>query len=160
MTVKVEEFREYLKIDKNNLDDEVTQQSTLFFAVSEAYAEAATDRDLMKEQLSTIDAQLDAIVRLELEGEKVTESIVKNRIQVHPSHETAFQSYLNAKQKADVLGALKDAFHTRSYLIRDLCSLALANYFESSAVKDTGVTDQAVYRRQRQRLAEARERRE
>lgn len=158
--MKIDEFREYLKINKNGLDDEVTHQSGLFFAVAEAYAEAATDRDLMKEQLATIDAQLDSIVRLELEGEKVTESIVRNRVQVHPSHEAAFQSYLNAKQKADVLGALKDAFHTRSYLLRDLCSLALANYFESSAVKDTGTTDQAVYKRQRQRLAEARERRE
>lgn len=160
MKFKMEEFRGYLVINKNALDEEVTQQPSLFFAVAEAYAEAATERDSLKELLGTIDAQLDAIVREELEGEKVTESLVKNRIQVHPNHKAAFESYLEAKQKADVLGALKDAFHTRGYLVRDLCSLALANYYESNAVKDTATTDAAVYKRQRQRLAEARERRE
>ncbi len=158
--MNVDEFRRYLTIDKDNLDDEVTQQSTLFFNVAEAYATAATERDTLKELLGTIDAQLDGIIREELEGDKFTEAMVKNRIQVHPNHKEAFESYLEAKQKADVLGALKDAFHTRSYLLRDLCSLALANYFETGAVKDTAVTDNAVYRRQRQRLAEAREQRE
>jgi hypothetical protein len=158
--MNVDEFKRYLVIDKNNLDDEVTHQSELFFRVAEAYAAAAAERDTLKEMLATIDAQLDAIIREELEGDKFTEAMVKNRIQVHPNHKAAFDSFLEAKQKADVLGALKDAFHTRSYLLRDLCQLALANFFETSAVKDTPITDNAVYRRQRQRLAEARERQE
>ena len=160
MLMLIDEFRSYLNIDKHNLDNEIVQQPSLLFEVSEAYAEAAAERDRLKEALAIVDATLDASVREELNGGKVTEAIVKNRIQSDPAHENSFNEYIEAKQKADVLGALKDAMHQRGYLIRDLAALYTANYFESNAVKETGATDAAVYKRQRQRLADARMRRE
>lgn len=158
--MNLDEFRQYLLIDKNDLDTEVSRHPSLFFEVGEAYTQAAAERDALKEMLATIDAQLDNMVREELEGEKFTESMVRSRVQLHPNHATAFQAHLDAKLLADKLAALKEAFHARSYMLRELSGLFISNYFEHSSVQNTPVTDNATYRRTRQRLAEARERRE
>ncbi len=155
--MKIEEFRSYLSIDKNLLDAEIEQHPELLFKVAEAHVEAMAERDALKEQLATVDATLDAKVRLELEnaGEKVTEAIVKNQVQSHHLHKSAFDEYSAKKKEADVLGALREAFSTRGHMLRDLVQLHIAQYWDN-----TSITGDPVYKRQRQRLADARERRE
>ncbi len=150
-------LKAYLVIDKNNLDAEIIQHPEVLFKVAEAHVEAIAERDALKEQLATVDATLDAKIRLELEnaGEKVTENIVKNQVQSHPLHKSAFDEYSAKKKDADVLGALRDAFSTRGHMLRDLVQLHIAQYWDN-----TSVTGDPVYKRQRQRLADARERRE
>ena len=149
---------DFLELDKNALDQEISQHPDLLFKVAEAHVEAIAERDSLKEQLATVDATLDAKIRLELDnaGEKVTESIVKNQVQSHPLHKSAFDDYSAAKKDADVLGALRDSFNSRGHLIRDLAQLHMAQYWENTSV--TG--SDPVYRRQRAQLAQARERRE
>lgn len=155
--LKIDEFRGYLAIDKAALDDEIIQQPSLFFRVCEEYVVAAAERDALKEQLSYVDAQLDAEVRRRLEREdaKATEAMVKAQVQTHGDHEAAFTEFVEAKKKADVLSALKEAFHMRGYMLRDLASLTIANYYGETSIKGHAV-DTAVYKRQRQRLAEGR----
>src|SRR5882672_5905581 len=114
----IEEFKGYLVIDKNSLDHEITQHPELLFKVSEAYAQAVAERDRFKEALAIVDAALDAEIRADLEGEKVTEAIVKNKVQVHEGHAKSLDEYLNAKYTADVLGALRDSFSTRGHMLR------------------------------------------
>ena len=155
--MKIAEFREYLKIDKGTLDDEIVRQPSLFFEVSEAYAEAAATRDGFKDQLATVDAELDAKIRAELGDAKVTESMVKGKVQTAPEHEKAFTDWLVAKERSDQYGALKEAFQQRSYMLRDLVSLYTANYFEQSAIKTDASSDAHVYSRKRVKLAAARE---
>lgn len=157
--ISIEEFKGYLSIDKNALDTEITQHPELLFKVSEAYAEAAALRDAKKEELAEIDAELDSEIREEAKDEKVTEAIVRNRIQVHPFHAAAFKVYLESKQQADVFSALKEAFSSRGYMLRDLVALFATNYYEQGSVKGS-ITDDAVYRQRRQTLADARGRRE
>ena len=65
----------------------------------------------------------------------------------------AYQAYSEARLRAARLSALKEAFISRGYLIRDLCSLHVSNYFETSSVKSTGHTDRAEYEIKRQKLA-------
>lgn len=155
----INEFKKYLEIDRNALDEELAHQPQLFFTVSEAYVEAAAMRDELKEKLATTDAELDNLVRIDLEQSqsKVTEAIVKNAIQSHPAHKAASDAYLAAKKEADVLLAMKDSFYQRASMIRDLSSLYIANYYDSSSTKGTSATDSATYKRQRERLAEARQ---
>lgn len=155
--MKLAEFRRYLQIDKLALDDEIIRQPSLFFEVSEAYAEAAVDRDGLKEYLITIDAQLDAKIRAELGDAKATEAMIKGRIQTDKEHQSAVNDWLTAKAKADQLGALKEAFQQRSYMLRDLVSLHTANYFEQSAIRSDAASDAVVYSKRRARLAAARE---
>jgi hypothetical protein len=155
--MKIAEFRKYLEVDKGALDDEIVRQPSLFFEVSEAYAEAAATRDGFKDQLATVDAELDAKIRAELGDAKVTESMVKGKVQTAPEHEKAFTDWLMSKERADQFGALKEAFQQRSYMLRDLVSLYTANYYEQNAIKTDASSDALVYRHKRAKLATARE---
>jgi len=157
----IKELQGYLEIDKLALDDEIVKQPSLFFKASEAYVEAVAERDACKEELSTIDAELDGEIRerLEKRGDKTTEAIVKNEIQTEKRHSAAFDTYILAKTRADRLLALKEAFQQRGYMLRDLASLYVANYYESSSVQGNSRSDAAVYNRQRERLADARTKR-
>ena len=88
-----------------------------------------------------------------------TEAMIKTEVQSNKTHEIATLKYLDAKKQADLLLALKEAFVSRGFMIRDLCGLYNANYFEEASVRGTGETNRATYSKGRQRIAEARERR-
>lgn len=161
MTGILEEFRQYLPVDKFGLDDELCQQSELLFKVSEAYEEALAKRDELKERLATIDAELDGEIREELEknDEKATDPKVKALVQADIKHQKAFTAYAQAKLLAGKLSALKDSFKDRGFMIRALGDLYVANYFEQKSVQGTSNTDTVVYHQRRARLADHRERR-
>src|ERR1700722_17477170 len=162
MPVNIDEFKTYLKIDRHALDQELQEQPMLFFKISEAVAHAASERDMLKEQLAATDAKLDSEVRraLDKKNEKSTEAMVRNSIQTDKKHETATKHYHDAKEQADLLVALKEAFQSRAYMLRDLCSLYTANYFEDTSVRSSSQTDHATYRMSRERIATARSRRD
>ncbi len=156
----ITEFRDNLKIDKFALDDELMEQSMLLFQVSEAFVEAAALRDTCKEKAALVDAQLDSKIRTDAENSetRITEGDVKAQVQSDPKHEKAVKAYLAAKREADVLSALKEAFQQRGYMLRDLCSLHVANYYEQNSVRGTAATDTVAYNKRREILAEARAR--
>lgn len=158
MTFALEEFEQYLRIDKNALDEALTQQSQLFYKVADAFTEAVAERDALKEKLSLVDAELDGEIRvwLEKDGEKFTEAMVRNQVQAHKDHEAAFNVYIKAKTRADKIQAMKDSFKMRGYAIRDLCELHVTGYFDHQSVKETNSSDRIVYEKRRERLAEAR----
>jgi hypothetical protein len=155
--MEIDEFKALLAINKATLDDEVSKQPMLYFEVSEAYVDAAAVRDACKEELTSIDATLDGEVRLALgrKEEKVTEAMVKNAVQTHQKHQDAFDTYMSAKNKADLLAALKDAFSQRSYMLRDLIQLYMTSYYEKTSMGGDSL-DKAKYQKNRERLAEAR----
>ncbi len=154
----IDALKKYLLIDKSSLDDELAHQSEIFYRIAEAYVEAVAKRDMLKEDMATVDAMLDGQIRATA-AEKITEAQVKSKIQLDPTHQAASNSYFDAKTRADLLGALKEAFGQRSYLIRDLCQLYISNYYGANAVQGTSGTDAVAYRQRRHRLAEAREKR-
>lgn len=158
MTFKLEEFRQYLKINKSSLDNELVQHSQLFFTVAEAVVEAQALRDAAKESLANTDALLDAVVRLQLEKrhDKVTEAMVKGGVQTHLEHNHAFKSYIDAKREADLLSVLKDSFEQRGHMIRDLCKLFITQYYDEGSVRGTNRTDSVQYSIRREALAEER----
>ncbi len=153
MDINLTEFEGYLKINKSKLDDDLIQQPSLLYKVGEAYTEAAAERDMLKEMLAGVDAELDGKIRHNFGDGKYTEAVVKSGVQAHKKHKESFDAYMNAKIVADKLGVLKDAMHSRGYMLRDLVQLHVANYFET-----TSSGDRQVYERQRARLSEARSR--
>lgn len=157
----IDQLRVYLEIDKHGLDDEIVKQPSLLLQVAEAHAEAIAERDSCKEELATVDAELDGQVRRKLEKvkEKVTEAAVKHGIQTSQKHGDAFDTYMTAKTKADKLLALKEAFQNRSYMLRDLVQLYVANYYDQSSVQGNSRSDSMTYQHNRERLAEARAKR-
>lgn len=154
--MKIDEFRDYLKINKTALDDEIIQQPMLYFKISEAYVQAIAERDTLKERLATVDAELDGKIRKQFEDQKITEAMVKNQVQTNKQHKAAQDAYMAAKMEADTIAALKEAFAQRSYMIRDMVQLHVTGYFDAAAIQQDAKTDQMVYERRRRRLAEAR----
>jgi hypothetical protein len=150
-----------LEIDKYSLDDEIVNQPSLFFQAADAYTEALAEHDACEAELATVDAELDGEVRAELERAKVkaTEAMVKSEVLKHKRHLDAFDTYILAKIKSDKFKALKEAFHQRNYMLRELAGLYVSSYWERTAVQGTSKTDEAVYQRQRERLATARAKR-
>lgn len=150
-----DDLKQYLKINKNALDEELVQHSMLFFKVAEAYVRAAAKRDQLKEELAIKDAALDWNIRKRADDdrEKVTEPQIKNLVTGHREHIDKLNAYQTAKHEADTLANLKEAFATRGYMLRDLCQLYATQYFDKSSVKPTAQTDQVVYRERRRRLA-------
>lgn len=152
------DLQQQLAIDKSVLDDEVVRQPVLFYTISEMLTEALAERDGAKEDLSSVDADLDGEGRKKLAKlfDKVTEQMVKNYVQTSAAHESAFNAYLDAKTKADKLLALKEAFQQRSYMLRDLVSLYSANYYETSSMKPTQAQEASHYASNRARISNAR----
>lgn len=153
------DLQEQLAIDKSCLDDEVIRQPMLFYSVSEMLVDALAERDAAKEELNAVDADLDGIWRKKLSKDakgRLTESMVKNHVQLSAQHEKAFDVYLKAKTKADRLTALKEAFQARSYMLRDLVQLYSANYYEDASVKPTRAQEASHYASNRSRISNAR----
>jgi hypothetical protein len=142
MKVDIEELKGYLRIDKLCLDDEIVQHPSLLYKVAEAYVEAAAARDTLKEKLATRDAELNLQYREDLSraGTKVTETTIESYVLIDQDHTKLAQSYGRAKADCEKLGALKEAFTSRGYMLRDLCSLATAHFFESDSVRSTSNT--------------------
>lgn len=158
MTIKIEEFREYLKIDRSSLDDELMRQPTLLFKISEALVEATAKRDALKDFLVRMEAEIDQALRAKFEtsGDKYTEGQIKSLILTEKSRCLTNKNFLAAKAEVDQLAALKEAFHQRGYMLRDLVSLYTANYYQIDAVRATSKVSDAVYDQRRARLAEGR----
>jgi hypothetical protein len=158
MTATLAELQAQLAIDKSVLDDEVIRQPVLFYTIGEQVTDAIAERDAAKEELASVDADLDFKGRKKLANvhDKVTETMVKNFVQMHPDHENAFATWLTAKTKADRLLALKDAFQQRSYMLRDLVSLYSANYYEDASLKPSRAQDASHYAANRHRISDAR----
>lgn len=154
----ITELKAYLEIDKHSLDDELVRQPALFFKVADAYVEAVAERDSCKEELAAVDAELDPKIRGRFEqmGDKYTEAMVKAEIQLAKKHQDAFDTFNLAKARADRLLALKEAFQQRNYMLKELASLYVSNYYDKTSVQGTSSTDKAAYDRRRERLAEGR----
>lgn len=159
MTYTLEQLHDQLQIDKLALDDEVIRQPVLFYEVSEQLTDAIAARDMAKENLASVDADLYNHYRAKLskvEKGRVTDSLVGSYVQASAEHEQAFNAYLHAKTRADKLLVLKEAFSQRSYMLRDLVSLYSANYYEASSMKPTQAQEASHYASNRARIANAR----
>ena len=129
-----------LRIDRDSLDEELIHQPSLFYEVGEAYARAVSVRDDLKERLSQTDARLNLELREDREG-KFTEAMVMSEIQGNREHKEAVRSYLVAKEEAERLLALKEAFSQRAYILKDLCGLYVAGYFGDVSVCGRSATE-------------------
>lgn len=155
-TISIADLQAQLAIDKSVLDDEVIRQPVLFYTISEQLTDAIAERDAAKEELASVNADLDSTWRKKLKDAKITEKVIQNHVQTSAAHETAFNNWLAAKTRADKLEALKDAFQQRSYMLRDLVSLYSANYYEVSSIKPPAAVEASHYAANRSRMSNAR----
>jgi hypothetical protein len=157
--VKISELKEALRIDRFNLDTELTRQSTLYLEAAEAAAVVRSQLDQAKADLDNLEAALDRDLRLEAEitGAKTTEVNLSRMLQRHPTRIQAHKDYLELKLKSERLDQLREAYRQRVYMLREMVALYVSGYYADASVEGskTNYLDAKVEQINRQ-LAEKR----
>lgn len=124
----LEHWKQFLQIDKNDLDLCLVEQPEVYYHVSEELVKANAHRDAAKLELEELQAQKDKEIRenaLKLE-EKLTETAIQNKLRTLPVIKEAQADFLEKRQTADQWSALKEAFSQRSFMLRELVALVIA----------------------------------
>jgi len=133
----LEEAKELLSIDKDNLDDVCLTHADIFDTVADKHARAVSERDFKKDELSKVHSDIAKKLRSDAseKGEKITEKGIEASILLDEDYIEANEEYLEAKLEADLWSIRKDSFLQRSSMIKRLCELYLAGYYTSSSIK-------------------------
>lgn len=126
------DYLQDVKINKFDLDNELVRQPELCLQYSDAHAQAEYDLAKAKEQLDVIRAQLDARIREEAQraNEKLTETVVGNRVILHPDYRAALAIYHEKQRIASMLKSAAMTFATsRKEALENLVRLHLGNYY-------------------------------
>lgn len=154
-----EDLRAYLAIDKYSLDDEIVKQPRLYEEIGEACALASAEHDYAKDGLNRLYAELATKHRKKIEnttGARATEAQVNAAVISDKKHVDASNKRIEAKQRLDELSAVKEAFHQRSYMLRDLSALYIANYYEKSTIVDSNSVKDVKARKSIDKMDQAR----
>lgn len=159
LNIDPEEWRKALRIDRNNLDEELEQQPSLFYEVAEACARARSLLDEAHDNVDIVEAELDANIRREAaeSDERTTEKAIRAQIHAHPDRVEANEKFLQLKQRTEELDQLRDSFRQRGYMLRELVALFIAGYYqESSAQGSRSKAKESRAERNAERMAERR----
>jgi len=133
-------YRLKLRIDKNDLDETVIKHPELLEEVSTAFALAVSKRDQAKTEMERCQAELTLKYRRRANkaGERITNDEIASRVINDQTYVLVHDVFLTATKDVAQWQALKEAFISRGYMIRELCSLYASNYFNSTSVKVGG----------------------
>jgi hypothetical protein len=137
-----DEYRKFLRIDRDGLDECLMEQPEVYHHVSEAFAAAAARRDKIKLDYEEAEATEDARIRLEALNSqtKLTESMVERTFKRNAQLQKMQRLLLSARAEAERWKALKEGFEQRSFMLRELVSLTISQSYdlglERGAVKD------------------------
>lgn len=161
----IRDLEDALRIDEHALEEALRDQPALFYRVSKAYALEVSRRDAAKQALADAEAEADLAFREEARAEeqyaaerasktkgreggqskiKLTEGEVRAKVQTDKNVVRARDRLTERAEIVGKLGALKDAFQQRSYALKDLAGLYIANYYTAS---ENNAADRAVRQR-------------
>lgn len=156
----LEKFKSSLLIDKLDLDNELITHASKLYEVANAHSLAVSRRDSAYDDIKVVSAELDGIIReeFETEGTKYTEAKVQSAILLRPEYQDALARHRKLKFQTDALQALRESFHQRGYMLRDLVQLHLSGYFAEQSVNapDPKSGEEAKIAAKRRILAESR----
>ena len=148
---RLKELKATLKIDVNSLENELIYYSEIFFDIAQNFAIAKSVRDAAKNDLDELYANLAQAFRSNAAtlGEKLTESKLEEMVLIDSAHIAAATYHLDASNVCEQWQALRDAFHSRGYMLRDLVSMHTVGYNNSSGVISSGEDEYTKARRER-----------
>lgn len=109
-----------LKINKEDIDEELIAQSQHFWHVAEAHERAVSQMDKAKLDLDIVEVELDKEIRERMlaDGEKITEKQVEAALKREDEWFKSSEAYLKAKATAGRWSALRESYrHRRDMLI-------------------------------------------
>lgn len=143
---RVLDVREGLRIDRDDLDGCLIEQPDAYWRAAEAHVQARAALDAAKLELDELTARQDKAIRLDAERceKKITEAAIQQEIRLDPKHREARQKVLDLTKQVELAQALKDAYSQRSFMLRELVALLIA---ERGALAGAGGAYEARARR-------------
>jgi len=131
-----------LSIDRNKLDEELSEFPSAFYTVSDFYVDADRRAKRLEQRLDRERASITSVLRsvAEEEGIKRTETQLKQEVQIHPAIRKLMSKHAQAQSQAKRWETLKEAMVQKSFSLKGLVSLAMHEHFQSShATPDDGM---------------------
>lgn len=142
-----ESYKALLKIDKNNLDEEVIQHSVHFQAVNETLERLISQRDEAKANAEEKFNELFAAAKSS--GDRVTDKDATARVAQIPEYQDLKDALADLDQQVGQWSALSKSWMTRSKMLDLLCGLYSSGYWSKTGQKGITAGD-AVLKRVRQ----------
>lgn len=113
---------EDLRINKNNLQEEIMQQAGKYAWWATLYELASDKEARAKRDLEVLEATLYKAYRDELtkDGKKTTEKEIDTFVKLDPQYSKQKDAYMDSIKQASILGVAKDSFSQRKDMIRSL----------------------------------------
>lgn len=129
-----------LQIDRNALDENVIQQPELYRQAAELHVLAMSERDMAKERMSVLDAQLADRTRTawSTEGRKFAVAEVSEAVQQHAEHQKAYEHWSAHDARTRMLGALLMSYEQRGKMLKEMSTLYVAGYFSVAVSRSAG----------------------
>ena len=125
---ELERYRGHLAIDQDDLDKCLMEQPEVYYVVAQAVANTTAERDKLKLELEELQAKLGLDLRDQAtrRNEKLTEGGLEQKLAGMPKIQELQRSLLTKRQEAESWGVLKEAFQQRSFMLRELVALFIA----------------------------------
>ncbi len=126
-------YKDDLRIDEHNLDEECLRQPVLFEMYSQKLTPLYKLRDELKFEMEVFRAKLDGIIREEAsaEGKKITEATILNEISRNVQLIDFQTKYLNICTEIKEGEVIRDAFLQRKEILKLLVELFVSQYWSS-----------------------------
>ena len=137
---QIEFYERNLVIDPDALDEALLLQPTAFYAVARQLSLLTSRRDAAKQDLAVVEATADADFRDDAakRGDKITEREIESLKKRDGKVIEATRDLHILNQRVGEIGALKEAFGQRGYVLKDLVALHLAQYYGDPAHSSAG----------------------
>lgn len=124
----LDQLQEQLAIDRDDLDSSLADQPNLYFHVADVYSRALADREKAQSELSKMKAKIDNEIRYRIaeEGVKRTEGSIEKEMKGDERYHEARAEWEDRAALAERWGALKESYQQRSFMLRELVQLYIA----------------------------------
>lgn len=135
---RLDDYRQKLLIDKNDLDSAMEEMADLFFRVGEDAETAMSIRDDLKSDMERVYVEVATNLRENPPADvKVTEGWVKEQTGMNDKYQMAVSDYNQARRVAGLASTMKGSMELRSKMLSKLGDLYGAGYFVTTTVSRT-----------------------
>jgi len=132
----IDEYRQYLAIDRDGLDEDIQLQAALYHEVSDKLALQVSRRDSAKKHLAEVEAFVDDDIRrtAKRHNDKITEKEISAHVRVDDGVIKANEDLLRLNYGVGRLAALKDSFDQRRYMLREMVNTYTSGYWGEASI--------------------------
>lgn len=134
MTYRIPDFEKKLRIDLDDLDQELIEQSEILWHIGRQRAALVSRADEMKLDIKHAEACF--AHRRREEEDRISEAQIKREIEEDESIENYRRDLIKLTGEIGQWDAMLSSFRSRGFMLRDLVALHLARHYGSDSVSD------------------------